>query len=133
MISPIDSCIDALVIRGAIQMAQFLSGESVPSIAWLEQKQDEKELYMPGHSIRKMVAPLAVSGVAFVRFSGLGSLYDCFEQICALANIISPPSQSQCVDYIDAERVFGGRPVIYVMGIIYASCVALARRFHLLL
>lgn len=114
-------------------MAQFLSGDSVPSIAWLEKKQKEEELHMPGHSIRKMVGPLAVSSVAFVRFSGLGTLYDCFEQICALANIIAPPSSSSVIDYSDAELVFGGRPVIYIMGIVYASFVALARRLHLLL
>ena len=113
-------------------MAQFLSGEEVPAIAWLEKKQKESVLHRPGHEIRKMVAPLAVGGVAFCRWTGMASLYDCFEQICALGNIISPKSSS-IIDFHDAEYVFGGRPILYVLGIIYASIVGLARRCHLLL
>ena len=41
LINPVDTCIDALVIRGALQMSRFLSGDPVPAIAWLEQKQGE--------------------------------------------------------------------------------------------
>lgn len=41
LINPVDTCIDALVIRGALQMSRFLSGEPVPAIAWLEQRQGE--------------------------------------------------------------------------------------------
>jgi hypothetical protein len=48
IINPIDSCIDALVIRGAMQMAQFFSGESTAQFQWLEVKEDEDHLNRPG-------------------------------------------------------------------------------------
>lgn len=48
IINPIDTCIEALVIRGAMQMAQFFSGEKTTQFQWLEIKEDEDHLNKPG-------------------------------------------------------------------------------------
>ena len=43
-----DTCIEAFVIRGAMQMAQFFSGENTAQFQWLEVKEDEDHLNRPG-------------------------------------------------------------------------------------
>lgn len=53
IIVPVDSCIEALVIRGAMQMAQFFSGEKKSQFQWLEGggRNDEASLNRPGYPL----------------------------------------------------------------------------------
>jgi hypothetical protein len=132
VISPRDSCIDALVIRGGLQMVQFLSGESVPSIMWLERKQSLNEMPRPGHMARSVIAPIAASGVAFYHLSGLGILYEAIEQLIALRNLMSTDAAT-VIRYSDLDSVFSESTLLYFIGIIYASIVSAARKYHLLL
>lgn len=125
-----DSCIDALVIRGALQMARFLGGEFVPSIAWLEQKQGERDLIRPGHNIRGVVAPVTVAALIIFRKSFLPSLLDLVDILLATKTTIG---NSSVVNFNEADEAFRGNPLVYACGAIFAYIVSALRRMHLLL
>ncbi len=131
VISPKDSCIDALVIRGALQMVQFLAGEQIPSISWLERNQTQRDIKRPGHLTRSLIAPIAASGVVFYHLSGLGLLYEYIEQFIALKNLMSSET-STVVRYRDLDT-FSESTLLYFIGILYASIISVARKCHLLL
>jgi predicted acylesterase/phospholipase RssA len=133
VISPRDTCIDALVIRGGLQMVQFLSGQAVPSIMWLEKKQSLEQFPRPGHRRRSLIAPLAASGVALYHLSGLGQLYEFIEQFIAIRNLMSATEAATVIRYSDLDTFFSENTLLYFVGIIYASIVSAARRSHLLL
>lgn len=60
----IDTCIDALILRGGILMSRFLQGEPIESIAWLEKKETKKDLHVrPNYALRMMSVPFAVGGI----------------------------------------------------------------------
>lgn len=132
VISPRDSCIDALVIRGGLQMVQFLSGQSVPSIMWLEKKQSINEIRRPGHLRRSVIAPIAASGVALYHLSGLGLLYEYIEQFIAIRNLMSTDTAT-VIRYSDIDSIFSESTLLYFVGILYASVVSVARKCHILL
>lgn len=113
-------------------MVQFLSGQAVPSIMWLERKQSIGEVSRPGHLARSVIAPLAASGVAFYHLSGLGILYECIEQLIAIRNLMSTDAAT-VIRYSDLDSVFSESTLLYFIGIIYASVVNVARKCHLLL
>ena len=85
LINPVDSCIEALVVRGAMLMARFLEGGHVESIAWLE-KSDEgvagvrQALAMSvrgrqAHWIRVgIIAPISLAAIMLYRGTGLRGL-----------------------------------------------------------
>mmetsp|Transcript_25536 Transcript_25536/g.47872 ORF Transcript_25536/g.47872 Transcript_25536/m.47872 type:complete len:384 (+) Transcript_25536:84-1235(+) len=131
IINPIDTCIEALVIRGAMQMAQFFSGEKTSQFQWLEIREDEDNLNKPGDKIRRIVTPFAMSSLKLYYLSGLGSVYDFLEQCSAMGTILSPGATM--VDFKNAERVFSDQPYLYVLGIVYASVVGFLRKHNLLL
>lgn len=130
LINPVDTCIDALVIRGALQMARFLEGEACPAIAWLEQRQGEADLVRPGHSVRGVVAPVAVLSLIAFRTSWLPSLFDLLDYAGATSSCIG---NSLSVNFRDADSVFQEHPFFYACGAIYAAFVSVLRRLHLLL
>lgn len=132
VISPRDSCIDALVIRGGLQMVQFLSGQSVPSIMWLEKKQSIQNISRPGHRRRSIIAPIAASSVALYHLSGLGLLFEYIEQFIAIRNLLSSKN-STVISYSDLDNVFSESTLLYFIGILYASVVSVARKCQLLL
>lgn len=113
-------------------MVQFLSGEYVPSIAWLERKQTQKNLHRPGHFTRSVIAPIAASGVMFYHLSGLGLLYEYIEQFVAIKHLMSSDAAT-VVRFSDLDSVFSESTLLYCIGIFYASVVSVARKFHLLL
>lgn len=125
-----DSCIDALVIRGALQMSRFLSGDFVPSIAWLEEKQGEKDLIRPGHSIRRIVAPIAVTCLILFRQSYLPALLNFLETILATGSTMS---SSPVINFGDLDQEFHTNSIMYFFGMIYATVVSYMRKLHLLL
>lgn len=129
LINPVDTCIDALVIRGALQMARFLSGENVPAIAWLEQRQREDDLVRPGHSIRRIVAPVAALSIICFRSSFLPYLVDLLDAACATGSAL----KGSVVKFSDAQSEFHGNPLYYICGTIYAAFVSALRRMHVLL
>lgn len=130
LINPVDTCIDALVIRGALQMSRFLSGEAVPAIAWLEQRQNEDDLIRPGHKIRSIVAPVAALSLICFRTSFLPYIFDFFDYVSATGSIVG---NSLSVNFKDADSVFQTHPFFYACGTVFAAFVSILRRLHLLL
>jgi hypothetical protein len=126
----VDSCIDALVIRGALQMSRFLSGDYVPAIAWLEQRQGEGDLIRPGHSVRRIVAPIAVTALIIFRQSYLPALLNLLETIFATESTIS---SSPVINFGDVDNEFQTNSVLYFFGMVYATVVSYMRKMHLLL
>jgi hypothetical protein len=111
-------------------MARFLSGEFVPSISWLEQKQGERDLIRPGHSVRGVVAPIAVATLILFRKSFLPGMLNLMDMMMASSDAIR---KSSVVDFSDADTYFNSNPLIYAMGAIYALIVSGLRKLHLLL
>jgi hypothetical protein len=63
MVKAIDTCIDVLVLRGALIMQRFLQGEVTDSIAWLDQNQTKKDLAKrPNYMLRRTFIPFIVGG-----------------------------------------------------------------------
>lgn len=72
--SPLDSCIDALVLRGALLMDRFLRGqqEGLTAIAWVEKKESKAQFMRatsgPNYFFRRVVlAPLCIAGIVGYR------------------------------------------------------------------
>lgn len=126
----IDSCIDALVIRGALQMAHFLSGEYVPSIAWLEKRQNEKDLIRPGHKIRMIVAPIVVISLILLRKTSISDLISIIEKSFQSDSL---KEFTNIINFQEIDKEFSTDTIIYAMGTIYATLVDLARKMYLLL
>jgi hypothetical protein len=130
LINPVDTCIDALVIRGALQMSRFLAGEGCPAIAWLEERQGESDLIRPGHSLRTVVAPAAALSLICFRTSFLPRLFDLLDYASATGGVVG---RSLSVSYRDADSVFQTHPFFYACGTAFAALVSIVRRMHLLL
>lgn len=119
-----------MVIRGALQMAHFLSGEFVPSIAWLEKRQNEKDLVRPGHRIRTIVAPIVVISLILLRTTSISKIISVIEKsyqtnsLSELTNIIN---------FHEIDKEFSTSGLLYAIGTIYAAIVDLARKMYLLL
>ena len=111
-------------------MARFLGGEFIPSIAWLEQKQGERDLIRPGHNIRGVVAPLAVASLILFRNSFIPYVLNVFDILVAGGTTIS---KSPVINFSDADTEFSGNALLYAVGAVYAYIVSMLRRFHLLL
>ena len=71
-----DTCIEVLVLRGAMLMARFLEGRAAESIAWLEKKQRREDLRRrPGYWFRVgVIAPMTLTGIFLYRGTGLRDL-----------------------------------------------------------
>lgn len=63
LVNPQDTCIDVLVLRGAILMQRFLQGEPTDSIAWLEKREKKSSLKIkPNYYLRMSMVPFALAG-----------------------------------------------------------------------
>ncbi len=113
-------------------MASFLQGEYTPAISWLEQKESDADLVRPGHTRRRIVAPIAVALLIFFRTSGLSMILDFLEQTFAAKDIVSARG-STIIDFKDAQQAFGGSSITYAVGAVYAAIVAAARKLQVLL
>ena len=111
-------------------MARFLSGEFVPSIAWLEKRQSEKDLIRPGHTMRVILAPIAVAALIIFRASGVGYFLEILDEWSGYKFICT---NAVTVDFRDAMKYFGGNPLVYVVGTAYAGFIALLKKMNLLI
>ena len=138
LVSARDSCIDALVLRGAILMARFLEGEKCDAIAWLEKSETKVDLtnryVRPNYSARVVLAPLTVFLRVIYMNSGLPRLGSLLTGLFSTRQGSSSGGDcAQVVPFHDAQKEFGGSSTKYVMGALYASLVDFLRRIHLLL
>lgn len=59
----LDTCIDTLVLRGALIMQRFLQGEPADSIAWLDVRKTKSDLeYRPNRWLRRIFVPFTLMG-----------------------------------------------------------------------
>lgn len=115
-----DTCIDALVIRGALLMARFLQGEPTDSIAWLEQKSPKSSLRIrPNYYFRMVMVPFVVGGLIFSRSTGLSYTVDLLKSILrgSMLNIRSLSNDmQQVVPFEEAAQYFSLSPLRYALG-----------------
>ncbi len=124
MLNPIDTCIETLVLRGAILMSRFLQGEPQGSITWLE-KEDKKE-DLPTRSnylVRAALLPVVLGGYMISRGTGLSAFIDLF----------SSTATTLLVPFSEAGAAFGTNTFTYVGTIFFARIVDVLRGFQFLL
>jgi len=128
MLNPTDTCIETLVLRGALLMSRFLQGEPQDCITWLEQKEKKEDLPdAPIYSrflVRGLLLPLVLGGYIVSRGSGLSKLVKGFIPKSA-ANLIIPFAQS--------GAAFGTSTVRYIGTTLFAGIVEILRNFRFLL
>jgi hypothetical protein len=71
MMSTPDSCIEVLVLRGAMLMAQFIQGEPNPAISWLEVNETASDLPTPVTHLRHQLLLLGGLSTTVVLVGGL--------------------------------------------------------------
>jgi hypothetical protein len=122
-----DTCIDVLVIRGALLMQRFLQGEVTDSIAWLEQNQ--KQLVRSKNSLlRRAIIPFVVGGLIFFNpHSLLSPLVRLFESIGLHKHILTT-----VIPFSEANKFFGQSTVGYVVSTLFASLVQSLKSANLL-
>ncbi len=137
LINPVDSCIEALIVRGAMLMARFLQGGHVEAIAWLEKSQGAAEVRQAlamsvrgrrAHWIRVgVIAPISLAALMFYRGSGLrGLLAGGGDGGRAVAAAV--------VQFRDAATVVSSNGGLqYVLGAVYAAVVDSLRAVNVLL
>lgn len=90
----------------------------------------QSDLIRPGHSLRRVVAPVAAFSLICFRTSFLPYLFDCLAYASASGTAVS---NSLSVSFSDADSVFQTHPFFYACGTAFAAVVALLRRMHVLL
>ena len=123
-----DSCIDALVIRGAMQMARFLGGDRFITIQWLEKKQTERDLVKP-NIFRRVIAPLTVVGIIMWRSVGLATMMDWLETFAAAGYQVT----DSILPLAKGQELFKESSLYYLARGFYSNIIAILDRLHLLI
>ena len=128
-----DSCIEVLIVRGAVLMARFLEGQAAESIAWLEMRQNKNHLIRrPGYWLRAgFIAPLTLAGILFYRGTGLRDFLHTLSELTRSSEAAS--ALAAVVPFTDASKVLGTAPVSYVCGAVFAAMVDFLRSLNILL
>lgn len=116
-----------MILRGAMQMARFLSGDRFITIQWLEKKQTEKDLIKP-NMFRKIIAPFAVAGVIIWRSFGLSSILNLMEKFSAAGEQIS----DTIIPFNEGQEAFQESTLWYLMRGFYASLISMLSSLNLL-
>jgi hypothetical protein len=124
----VDTCIDALILRGGILMGRFLQGEKTDSIAWLEQKNSKSDLSVrPNYYFRLVMIPFAVGGLILSRGTGFSTILEAFR------STISNGLPATIIPFEEAGRYFDMAPWRYALGALGASIVSALGSLNLLL
>lgn len=125
-----DSCIDVLVLRGALLMKMFLEGEATDSIAWLEEKETKddlnKRLIKSNYSLRLVITPFAFFGIML--YKGLR-----IDRIVSYIKQHTLNKEEQIIPFDNARKEFGNDQVRYIFGAIFAGFCDFLRKCNLLL
>lgn len=74
-----DTCIEGLVLRGAMLMAQFLEGSPTSEIVWLDRDEEKKKKELRKQTRRiipkRIIVPALISGLAVLHVSGMTRLW----------------------------------------------------------
>lgn len=132
LINPLDSCIDVLVLRGAILMSRFLQGEPTDSIAWLEKRKKKSDLYIkPNYYLRVALIPFVVTGIMVYKGAGLDRVADFVKTVLGFSGSGSVKGMV-IVPFTEASKLLGAQQVAYVAGAVITSLVDLLRSLNLL-
>lgn len=130
MTNPLDTCIDTLVLRGALIMQRFLQGEPADSIAWLDIKKSKTDLvYKPNRIFRRLLVPFTLAGI--VLFNGHGALSPLAKVLESVG--ITPHLLTTVIPFQDAGTILRESSLGYVVQTLFASLVNALRSFNLLL
>jgi len=126
MLTPIDTCIETLVIRGAILMSRFLQGEPTDSITWLEKLQKKEDLPQVKKSwvTRTMLVPIVIGGYIVARGTGISVF---------LRGVMGNGGASMLVPFSEAGALFGTSTIKYVCTVAFARIVDILRHLQFLL
>ena len=131
MVSPTDSCIEALVVRGGICMKQFLEGEHSESLSWMKAKDEDDEssfpFYIVKSSMKTVVAPVVIVGLILYRGTGMRYLRYFFK------GSQTGGGGSELVPFGEAAGRFYTSTVGYVFTQISASVVATLKHMGFLM
>lgn len=127
-----DSCIEALVLRGAILMSRFLQGDTMKdgSISWLERRENKSPLtlpyFRPPSIIKVLLAPIIVSAIVasngFRHLLQAAGLWKKRAKKDNDANIVVP---------FDSYKK--DSPVSYLRWVLWGSMVETLQRWNILL
>ena len=125
MLSPVDTCIETLVLRGAILMSRFLQGEPTDSITWLERQQQKSDLPSVKRNAvsRFVVIPVVIGGYIVARGTGLSNFVKSF---------FAGNGTSLLVPFSDVA-VFGTSTIKYICTMAFARVVDILRALQFLL
>eukprot|EP00605_Chrysophyceae_sp_TOSAG23-4_P002887 GSChrysophyteH1.ASY1.ANO1.3182.1 assembled CDS len=124
MLNPIDTCIETLVLRGALLMSRFLQGEPQDSITWLEKEEKKENLPVKKNRIvRVALLPIVLGGYMVSRGIGLSALIDSF----------SKHATKLLVPFAESKAFFGTSTIRYVGTIFFTSLVDVLRGLQFLL
>lgn len=115
-------------------MARFLDGDPVEGIAWLEKKEQKKDLKVKSnYYIRGLIiAPISVLGIIFFRGTGLSQLVDFASQAAKIIGL-SAPEMGLVIPFNEAAKHFNPAPLTYIAGTLFATLVNALRALNLLL
>ena len=117
----VDTTIEALVIRGAIDMARFIQGRACGGVIhWLDKHEKEEDLHRPGHARRVVIAVAFVFGLIALRATGAAQL---LTTIRGWTGLLSIPEQSS----------LGWRVAKYALGVGIVVLSTVAQRYRLLI
>ena len=136
MLSANDTCIDALVLRGALMMDRFLRGDNADNnnvIVWLGKKKkkdaDMTWVRTPNYFLRSFViAPLFVATVCVYR----GAVLSLFPSYAFLSTENAQQLLAQ-IPFADAAAEFGTKTLPYCASVLFANAVDCLQRMNLLI
>jgi hypothetical protein len=130
-VKPLDSCIDMLVLRGAISMQRFLQGEPADSVAWLErQSLEEGTKRNTNYFVRAAIIPFAIAGVVISHSFCLRVAVTKIIESIGIHKHVS----STIIAFKDVNIFYGMYgPVRFVFDHIAMSTIEILRRLNLLM
>jgi hypothetical protein len=108
-------------------MARFLSGERFITIQWLEKRQSEKDLVKP-NILRRIIAPIAVTGFVLWRSIGISNIMDWLETFYAAKYQMT----ERFMPLDEAEKMLKESTPYYLVRSLYASLVSVLASLNLL-
>ena len=125
MLTPTDTCIETLVLRGAILMSRFLQGEPQDSITWLEKQEKKEDLpQKPRYMVRAMLIPIVLGGYIVARGTGVNMYF---------RSLFNSGNGSMLIPFNQAGKMFGTSTVKYIGTVLFARIVDILRAFQFLL
>ena len=123
----VDTCIDALIVRGSMQMARFIGGDRFITIQWLEKKENEKDM-IKHNMFRKIIAPISLVGVILWRSIGVSNILNLLEKFSAAGEKLT----DTIIPFHKGQEMFQESTILYLLRSVYTSLISILSNFNLL-